>query len=202
MNNSISLMQRALGKDWFNLPTVIQRHYQLTEAEQTITVIGKMNISYPCWLAPVLKLLRLLGALVDIKGEDMDVQVRKWRQSDPSTLYWQRDIQAKNGKQCQFVSRMVWQRDHELIEFVGFGFGIRLKLSVEQNKLVYRSQGHLLKLGSLTVPIPDCLVLGHAVITEQALSENTFQLDFMIVHPLWGKTYYYGGIFEVPKETK
>jgi hypothetical protein len=94
---------------------------------------------------------------------------------------------------------MAWQHDHELIESVGMGFGIRLKLSVEQGKLVYQSRGHLLQLGPLTLPIPDSLLLGHALITEQALSEDTFLLDFQIVHPLWGKTYYYGGIFEVPK---
>ncbi|MGZ4997783.1 MAG: DUF4166 domain-containing protein [Methylobacter sp.] len=106
---------------------------------------------------------------------------------------------ASNDKQCVFASRMTWQKDHELIEMVGMGFGIRLKLSVEQGKLIYQSCGHLLQLGPLTLPIPDSLLLGHAVITEQALSDYAFQLDFQIAHPLWGKTYYYGGIFEVPK---
>lgn len=202
MNTDISLIQRVLGEDWEALPSVIQRHYQITEAQQAITVTGNMNIDYPYWLTPVLKLLRLLGALVDLKGERLAVQVKKWRQTDPSTLYWQRHIQADNGKLCRFASRMVWQQDHELIELVGMGFGIRLKLSVEQGKLVYRSHGHLLQLGPLTVPISDSLVLGHATISEQALSENTFQLDFQIVHPLWGKTYYYGGVFEYQESPK
>ena len=199
MNTDISLMQRALGEDWAALPSVIQRHYQITEPQQAITVTGNMSIDYPYWLTPVLKLLRLLGALVDLKGENMAVQVKKWRQTDPSILYWQRHIQAENGKQCRFASRMVWQQNHELIELVGMGFGIRLKLSVEQGQLLYRSHGHLLKLGVFTLPISDNLMLGRAIITERALSENTFQLDFQIAHPLWGKTYYYGGVFEVPK---
>jgi hypothetical protein len=196
---NISLMQRVLGDDWAALPPVIQRHYQITMPQQTITVTGNMNIDYPYWLAPAIKLLRLFGALVDLKGEGLAVQVKKWRQTDPAILHWQRHIQAADNKQCVFASRMAWQQDHELIESVGMGFGIRLKLSVEQGKLVYQSRGHLLKLGPLTLPIPDSLLLGHALITEQALSEDTFQLDFKITHPLWGNTYYYGGIFEVPK---
>jgi hypothetical protein len=196
---NISLMQRVLGDDWAALPPVIQRHYQITMPQQAITVTGNMNIDYPYWLTPVIKLLRLFGALVDLKGEGLAVQVKKWRQTDPAILHWQRHIQAADNKQCVFASRMAWQQDHELIELVGMGFGIRLKLSVEQGKLVYRSRGHLLQLGPLILPIPDSLLLGHAVITEQALSEDTFQLDFQIVHPLWGKTYCYGGIFEVPK---
>ena len=196
-----SLMQRVLGEDWAALPPVIQRHYQITTPQQVITVTGNMNIDYPYWLTPAIKLLRLFGALVDLKGEGFAVQVKKWQQTDPSILYWRRHIRAAdNGRPCVFASRMVWQQDHELIELVGMGFGIRLKLSVEQGKLVYQSRGHLLKLGPLTLPIPDSLLLGHAIITEQALSEDTFQLDFKITHPLWGKTYYYGGIFEVPKD--
>jgi hypothetical protein len=194
-----SLIQRVLGDDWAALPAVIQRHYQITAPQQAIVVTGNMAIDYPRPLTPALKLLRLLGALVDLKGEQMAVQVRKWQQTDPSVLYWHRHIQAPNGKQCQFASRMVWEQDHELIELVGMGFGIRLKLSVEQGKLIYRSQGHLLKLGPLTLPILDNLLLGSAIISEQALSEDTFLLDFQIVHPLWGKTYYYGGIFKVPE---
>lgn len=193
-----SLIQRVLGEDWAALPAVIQRHYQITAPQQAIVVTGNMTVDYPRRLTPVLKLLRLLGALVDLKGEQMAVQVKKWQQTDPSVLYWQRHIQDAGGKQCRFASRMVWQRDHELIELVGMGFGIRLKLSVEQGKLIYRSHGHLLKLGPLTLPIPDSLLLGSAVISEQALSEDSFLLDFQIIHPLWGKTYYYGGIFKVP----
>jgi hypothetical protein len=199
MNNNISLIQRVLGDDWAALPAVIQRHYQITEPRQAIVVTGKMTVDYPHRLTPVLKLLRLLGALVDLKGDNMAVQVKKWRHADPSILYWRRQIQAAAGKRCLFASRMVWQQDHELIESVSMGFGIRLKLSVEQGKLIYRSHGHLLKVGPLTVPIPDTLLLGHAVITEQALSEDSFLLDFRIVHPIWGKTYYYGGVFNVPK---
>ncbi|MGZ4970656.1 MAG: DUF4166 domain-containing protein [Methylobacter sp.] len=199
MNTNTSLIQRLLGEDWAALPAVIQRHYQINEPGQAIVVTGKMTIDYPHRLMPVLKLLRLLGALVDLKGEHMTVQVKKWRHTDPSILYWQRHIQAATGKRCLFASRMVWQQDHELIELVGMGFGIRLKLSVEQGKLIYRSHGHLLKIGPLTISIPDTLLLGHAVITEQALSEDSFLLDFQIVHPIWGKTYYYGGVFNVPK---
>jgi hypothetical protein len=81
MNANISLIQRVLGEDWAALPAVIQRHYQIAEPQQAIVVTGNMSIDYPLWIAPVLKLLRLLGALVDLKGEQMAVQVKKWRQT-------------------------------------------------------------------------------------------------------------------------
>ena len=195
MQIELCLMQQVLGADWDKLPTVIQRHYQITSAQKNLTVKGTMTIDYPFWVKPILLITRLMGALIDEKGENNQVHVEKWQQENPQILYWRRDIQAQNGKQTVFSSRMEYQQAHELIEFVGGGFGIRLKLSVENGKLLYRSQTHLLKLGNVIIPIPDWLILGHATISEEALSDDSFLLDFKIVHPLFGKTYAYGGVF-------
>jgi hypothetical protein len=92
---------------------------------------------------------------------------------------------------------MEYQQGNELIEFVGFGFGLYLKLTVENDMLVYRSNGHLWQIGKLRIPIPDMLFLGHATILETAVSENQFELDFKIKHPLFGVTYSYGGVFNL-----
>lgn len=188
-------MHQVLGEDWHDLPAVIRSHYDIAEPGKSTIVTGSMTIDYPCWLSPVLKLMRLCNALVDLKGGPMVVQVRKWQDPDASALCWRRHIQSGDGRQQLFPSRMVRQQGNELIEYVGMGFGIRLKVSVEDGRLVYRSNGHLLKLGPVVLPIPDSLLLGHAVIREEALSEDSFLLHFEIVHPLWGKTYSYGGIF-------
>lgn len=195
MNSTLCLMQLVLGAGWEKLPPVIQRHYQIIPEQPNFTVNGTMTIAYPVWVKPILMIIRLMGALIDLKGENNQVKVQKWITDNPQVLYWHRDIQALNGQHTVFASRMEYQQPHELIEFVGGGFGIRLILSVENGKLVYRSQSHLLKLGSWLIPIPDWLVLGHAMIIEEGLSENSFLLDFKIVHPLWGETYSYGGVF-------
>jgi hypothetical protein len=92
---------------------------------------------------------------------------------------------------------MEYQKGNEIIEYIGCGFGLYLKLTVENNKLVYRSNRHLWQIGSLRIPIPDVLFLGHATITETAISEDEFELDFKIVHALFGETYRYGGSFHL-----
>lgn len=197
MNTNLCLIQQVLGDDWEKLPAVIQRHYQITPAQKSFTVVGTMAIKYPFWLRPILMITRLMGALIDLKGENMQLQVKKWITDNPQVLHWRRDIQAPNGKHTVFASRMEFQKTGELIEFVSGGFGIRLKLSVEEGKLVYRSQTHLWKLGKVLIPVPDWLVLGHATISEEALSDDSFLLDFKIIHPWWGKTYAYGGVFHL-----
>jgi hypothetical protein len=193
-------MQRVLGDDWHQLPEVIQRHYQLDNKLQTQSVVtGIMQIRYPLVIKPVLFIARLLGALIDLHGSNMQVSVRKWVTQYSEILHWKRTIKAPDGRTIIFASRMEYQQDNELIEYVGFGFGIRLQLSVEDGRLVYRSVGHLCKTPWITIPIPDVLFLGHAVIIETALSDTEFELDFTIRHPLWGETYYYGGVFSYPQ---
>jgi Domain of unknown function (DUF4166) len=197
METQLCLMQHVLGDAWGKLPSVIQRHYQITAPQHSVTVTGTLSIDYPVWIKPILMFTRLMGALIDVKGDNNQVTVQKWQTDNPDVLYWQRDIFTEKGTHTVFASRMEYQNTGELIEFVGGGFGIRLKLSVENGTLVYRSQTHLFKLGKWLIPIPDWLALGQALITEKALSNDSFLLDFRIVHPLWGETYRYGGVFDV-----
>ncbi len=195
MNNE-PLLQQALGDDWYQLPTVIQRHYQLGDDQQTRSELkGVMKIDYPAFIRPILLITRLMGALIDLKGEGMQVCVEKWVTAGSSTLHWKRSIQASDGRSTVFASRMEYVQGNELIEYVGCGFGLRLRVSVDNGRLVYRSHGHLWQLGAFRIPIADVLFLGHATIIETAVSDHEFELDFRIDHPLFGETYRYGGIF-------
>jgi Domain of unknown function (DUF4166) len=202
MGNS-SLLQKTLGDDWHKLPLVIQTHYRLQSGQQTHNIVtGIMRVNYPVFVRPMLFITRLMGGLIDLKGDNMNARVEKWVSEDAAqTLFWKRTIQASDGKCTVFASRMEYQQGNELIEYVGGGFGLRLKLSVENNKLVYRSNGHLWQIGKVRIPIPDVLFLGHATIIETAISENHFELDFRINHPWFGETYRYGGVFQLQNPT-
>lgn len=74
-------------------------------------------------------------------------------------------------------------------------FALRLLLSVENGDLIYRSNGHFWQCGNWVLNIPDYLLLGTASISEHALSDEEFYLDFTIQHPWWGETYSYRGSF-------
>lgn len=193
---TIPLLQHVLGEQWMALPDVIQRHYTLDPDHKPMSQVrGTMYVRFPWFAVPMLKIARLMGALIDINSEALWATVTKQLGDDSSTLYWRRDIKIQADQTLIFASRMEYLSGNELIEFVGLGFGIRLKLSVEDGHLVYRSNGHLWQLGSLRIPIPDVLFLGHATIIETAIDDQRFKLDFKIVHPLFGQTYAYGGIF-------
>jgi hypothetical protein len=186
------LMQQVLGADWHKLPRVIQQNYVIDEG-QTRVLEGTMAIHYPNFMFPLIWLIHLFGGLILWRGEAVQTRVQKT--AGAGMLNWQRIMNYPDGNTDYFSSQMVYVAEHELIERTGFGFGLRLMVEVNDGDLVYRSNGHLWQCGKFTITIPDWMLLGAATITEHALSDEEFYLDFNIQHPLWGETYSYRGRF-------
>jgi len=193
--NNMPLLQQALGEDWNKLPLVIQRHYSVPGNSNTC-VTGNMEIGYPNFLLPFISLIHLCGGLVSRRGKNIETVVKKTISTQSTNLYWQRTLIYPDNKKDYFYSRMVYLRNHELIETVRFGFGLRLNVSVDNGVLVYRSNGHIWQYGKLRLTFPDWLLLGAATIIETPISDQQFRLDFSIRHPLWGNSYWYHGIFQ------
>jgi hypothetical protein len=189
------LLQKTLGADWDVLPAVLRKHYMVNPTVSTC-VHGVMEIGYPGFLLPLIKVIHLCGGLIVRRGQDIETRVAKTVSSQHGELYWRRTLIYPDGKEDSFCSRMVYRKPHELIETIRFGFGLRLNVTVEQGALVYRSNGHLWQCGRFRLTIPDWLLLGTATIIERPVSDSQFSLDFHIRHPLWGDSYYYRGVFQ------
>ncbi len=190
---SMPLMQKVLGDDWQQLPELIQRHYRISDGQQS-RLVGTMEIGYPGYLFPLIWVIHLFGGLLLWRGQAARAEVDKAADAN-GELYWYRTMTYEDGKTDCFSSRMHYGADHELIESIGFGFGLRLSVSVVNGDLLYRGIGHFWQWGRICLNIPDCLLLGAASITEHAVSEDEFYLDFNIRHPWWGRSYYYRGRF-------
>lgn len=188
---SNSLMQQVLGTDWNKLPPIIQQHYALDDG-QSSCLEGTMTITYPCFMYPLIWLIHLFGGLVLWRGE-AHTKVQKTAQ--PDVLNWQRIMSYPDGRMDYFRSRMLYVAEHGLIEYTGFGFGLSLIVEVNHGELVYRSNAYLWQYGRFRLTIPDWLLLGTATISEHALSDDEFYLDFHIQHSWWGETYRYQGRF-------
>lgn len=85
----------------------------------------------------------------------------------------------------------------EIIEYVKYGMGIRMQMSVENGALVFTSAGYVWDTGIVRIPIPTWAILGDARIVERAISEQELYLEFTMVHPLFGKTFGYSGAFHI-----
>lgn len=188
---SQALMQQVLGEDWHKLPEAIRKHYDIVNGDQS-RLRGEMEISYPKYLFPLVWIIHLFGGLVLWPGKTVVAQVEK--QAEGSILYWRRTLSYRDGKSDCFYSSMRYAADHELIEDIGFGFGLRMRVEVENGDLLYRSLEHFWQWRNFKLTIPDWLLLGSAEIREQALADG-FRLDFRLKHPLWGLAYRYRGEF-------
>lgn len=187
---------RALGSQWSDLGAAVRRHYDLSPHTETrLEVEGTMEVAF----SPVGKLLisvgRLFGALVPYRGRGIPVSVRNWSRADSDAMFWHRTFRYPGRKPVIFLSRMEYAGEKQIVEYVKYGLGIRMRLSSEGKSLRFDSLGYQWGLGPLTLRIPDWALLGRAVIRETPISEGSFRVDFEIDHPLWGRTFEYSGEF-------
>ncbi|MDH5693276.1 MAG: DUF4166 domain-containing protein [Gammaproteobacteria bacterium] len=191
-----SIIRKALGDQWHALPTVLRAHYQ----EDDNSDIGALDVEYPWFMQYYLNFLRLFGALVNKRGKEIPTTVEKTLAN--RVQHWRRTITFPNGKTLIFRSRWVYTGGNELIEYVNPFLGLRMAVKVEDGKLLYSGRSYILKLGSLLIPIPEALVLGHTTIEEVGLDENHFAMDFRLTHPLFGQLFRYAGKFRTESKAQ
>ena len=186
-----SLMQKALGEQWQQLPPVLQTHYQY----ETNSDIGNLNIEYPSYMQLYLTFLHMLGALINRRGKEIPTIVEKQMRGDRQ--YWNRTIHFPNNRNIYFKSVWVYNRGNELIEYVNRFLGLRMRVHVEDNKLHYEGLHFVLKIGKRLIPIPEWLFLGHTTIVESQKTNSEFEMNFIMKHPLLGVVFGYTGTFKI-----
>ncbi len=199
--NQDPMMKRVLGAAWSELAPAVRAHYALSPScNDQLILTGIMNEVYHSRLAKLFILFgRVFGALVPYQGTQIPTVVRNWTErSDCNALHWHRTLEFPDRGPVSFNSRMVSRHPNEIIEYVKYGMGIRMAISVIDHALVYRGIDYVWKIADRRIHLPNWLILGNAVIIEQALSETHILLNFEINHPVLGKTFSYSGEFSVP----
>lgn len=196
------VIQKALGNNWDDLAETVKQHYDITPGEASnMTIKGVMDEVYH---SPIAKLFllpgRIFGALVPYKGKNIPTEVKNWTTSDNNAaMFWHRTLEFPNKAPVIFKSRMEYVKDDEIIEYVRYGMGIRMRVSVKNNALIFKSIGYVWKLAGIKIPIPTWAILGDAEIIERAISDDEFFIDFNMTHPLFGRTFSYSGLYSIEK---
>ena len=189
-------IRQALNEDWHQLGEIIRRHYDLTpHSDSRFELEGVMDVTVSSIGRLFVSISRLFDALVPFPGQGVPVRVRNWSQADSREMFWHRTFRYPERKPVVFRSRMAYAGGRDIVEYVKFGLGIRMRLCAEGETLRYDSRGYLWNLGFVKVPIPDWLLLGRAVIREIPESDERFRVEFAVEHPLWGRTFGYAGKF-------
>ncbi len=74
-----------------------------------------------------------------------------------------------------------------LEEYVGYGIGMALRVTVEEGALLFRSAGYFLALGSRRLPLPRLVYPGQMTIAHRDLGSGQFAFTLELTHPLAGQ---------------
>ncbi|MFA7386661.1 MAG: DUF4166 domain-containing protein [Thiohalobacteraceae bacterium] len=200
MSNCEPIIKRALGAAWYELHPIIRRQHNLMPCTKTEVVMN--GVMYEVFHSRIAKLFVLpgrwlFGALVQYRGTDVPTQVRNWTVVENESIYWHRVFHFHEKQPVVFASRMAYLEGDEVIEYVRFGLGMRMRLAVDNGCLIYESTGYQWDLGVLSLRFPTWLILGRSAIRQTGLSDTEFEMDFRMQHPLFGKTFGYAGRFKL-----
>ena len=195
-----SVFEKILADSWADLGAVIQRHYFLRPfSDDYICVSGEMSEIYHSLIAKLfLPIGMLFGAVVPYRGKNVPIDVHYAASEKNANLYWDRVFRFSEKKHFHFRSFMEPVSDNEVIEFVRFGVGMRLKVTAENGAIVFRDAGYVWRMFGRNIPIPVGLFLGRAYVEERPIDENRFGMKMTLEHPVFGVMFRYEGEFSLP----
>ena len=85
-----------------------------------------------------------------------------------------------------------------LEEYVGYGIGMALRVTVEEGGLVFRSDHYFLEFGSWRWRWPRALEPGRMEITHREEGGGTFSFRLALAHPLLGRLVHQLAYFQDP----
>ena len=194
---SKSIFEIVLEDNWNNLGDVIKRHYFLRPfSDDNMCVRGEMSEIYHSTIAKLFIPFGLLfGAVVPYRGRDVPIDVHYNSKEGNGNLYWDRVFKFSENKHFHFKSHMEHMDGNEVIEFVRFGVGMRLKVTAESGAIVFRDNGYIWRMFGINIPIPVNLLFGRAYVEERPIDENTFSMKMIMEHPIFGVMFRYQGQF-------
>ncbi len=184
-----NIIRHQLGDSWQLLKPAIQERFSHEEAKYsgTMQVIRRSRAG---WLFA--HLTRLIGnPLTPYAGENVAMQVALFPSHRPAGVSWQRSYFYEGRKPFVVTSVKCENRRGEMMERVGWGFGMKLKVFVEEGDLHFKSYRYFW----LGLPLPHLITPGQTHVVHADRGDGSFTFTISMVHPLLGETFYQSGVF-------
>ena len=147
-------------------------------------------------LSPV---LALMGGIPPFTTRDVPATVRFESDRDTPAFHFNRVFRFQGREPYRFHSRLLPRGGNEMVEIMPFGLGWRAAYTWENDKVVLRHKGFILRFCSHDIPLPLEPLFGRGHAEETAVDDDTFDMHMEITHPRWGSTYGYAGRFTITK---
>ena len=195
-NSTTPIFAKALGSSWDKMPAILKDHYLVKPFSDDVSVYtGIMDISFPKALNIFSPLIKLLGVLSPISGEDIETKVYCSSGFKSNYLKMERNLNFQNGKHYSFYSKLYPVQGNELVEVMKSGLGWHFALEYKNNKLLFIHKSYKLKILGIFIPLPAKWLMGTPSAEQYKTTDNSFEMVMEIKHPIFGVTYKYQGRF-------
>jgi hypothetical protein len=186
--------ERLLGPDaWSRLPAAVQVRFGVDAHAQDSTVyVGTTLVRASLTGRVLAQLCRCIGTPVaPYIGEDVPMRVRVYRADDG--IVWERCYAFAHGD-C--IVKSTKQFDGAaLVEKLGAGLQMRLRVFEEQGALHFVSDGYFFRIGERSFRVPDWFLPGGTHVTHRDLGAGRFQFTMRTHHPWFGEMFFQDGTF-------
>lgn len=149
------------------------------------------------WIGKVLaRLVQHTGALMPYEGIDVPVDIDVWTELGEHAVFKKRTYLFEGRRPFVFRSKMTLDRRGDLVEFVGGGFGMRVRVHAEGGNLHFQDDGYFFAIAGFRVPIPLLFSPGRVYLRHEDRGPRAFRILIEIRHPLYGLLYFQEGLFE------
>lgn len=175
--------------DWGRLPLATWRRFskRLGDGNTTLYVGEVVEVRFSrigWWFSQI---VRLIGGPLPT-GAETPVPSIVTVTEDATTggQVWTRIYTRRRGFPQVIHSLKRFAGPTGLEEYLGYGLGMALQMSVDGQALVFRSAGYFLQVGRRRLPLPALVTPGVLTVTHTDLGGGEFQFTLEIIHPRFG----------------
>lgn len=194
----LSTIRRQLKQQWFSLhPDIRIRFRRDPEPGERVVYDGVMQEirrSKMGWLFA--QLTRVIGnPLTPYAGQGVPMRVTLYKKRGRKGVFWERAYHYEGRKPFVVTSAKQESERGEMMECVGGGFGMVLKVYAQDESLHFESTRYFWQALGLRVSLPHWLAPGKTHVVHENISENEFRFTITMTHDHLGETFYQTGTF-------
>jgi predicted DCC family thiol-disulfide oxidoreductase YuxK len=193
-------LKHQLGEAWQNLDPNIQARFDREPGKgETIVYAGIMEEIRCSFMGRLFaQLTRVVGnPLSPFAGRDVPMEVRLSPHPSGSGTNWQRTYFYPGRKPYTVTSTKRENKAGEMLECVGGGFGMKLKVTVENREMHFRSYRYFWIVLKFAIPLPHWITPGQTHVVHADLGGGKFMYEISMKHDMLGETFYQRGIFSL-----
>jgi Domain of unknown function (DUF4166) len=185
-------------EDWGRLPVAIWRRFSKRLVDgATVVYVGEIEDAFLSragwWVAQVARLIGGPLPTTAVTGVPMIVTVTEDAASGGQV--WTRVCARRHGFPQVIHSAKRFAGPTGLEEYIGCGVSMMLKVSVENDALIFSSAGYALQFGRFRVALSNWLTPGDLTVTHSDLGGGLFRFTLDIIHPRFGRLLRQSAVF-------